>query len=198
MRGKKPRPKSKTKAGPAEVARAAGCSKQLASRLLARGHSLDEIQERTRERKQRAAERLDLPATPLNGHAATAGLVTFSEAQRRKEFALARIREAEADQKIGELMPVEEALQWLRHIYIPLIQSFRALPDEMRDLLTPELAELLRRRVEGIVGAADTYWASCRTRAGQPLSDGSLVCAGGYRVVWKIIPPPDEEPPDAT
>jgi hypothetical protein len=194
MKGKKPRPKSKAKTGPADVAQAAGCSKQLASRLLARGMNRGEIIARIEANKRRKAELAKVPgvAVPVNGHAATAGLVTFSEAQRRKEFALARIREAEADQKTGELMPVEEALQWLRHIYTPLIQSFRALPDEMRDLLTPELAELLRRRIEGVIGAADTYWVSCRTRAGQPLSDGSLVCAGGYRVEWKIIPPEDD------
>jgi predicted transcriptional regulator len=192
MRGKKPRSKSKANASPADVARAAGCSKQLAARLLARGMSKQVIIERISENKARKTERLDLPATPVrvNGHAA--GIPTFSEAQRRKEFALARIREAEADQKTGELMPVEQALQWLRHIYTPLVQSFRALPDELRDLLTPELAELLRRRVEGIIGAADTYWVSCRSRAGQPLSDGALDAGGGYRVRWEIIPPPPE------
>lgn len=83
----------------------------------------------------------DLPVTPVkpvtNGHAAAAGLVSFSEAQRRKELALARIRESEADQATGELIPTARVIQWLRHIYVPFVGGMRGIPDELHDMLGP-------------------------------------------------------------
>lgn len=62
-----------------------------------------QIVARVAEDKRRKAE-LEVPVVPVNGHAATVVQVTFSEAQRRKELALARIREAEADHKTGALI----------------------------------------------------------------------------------------------
>jgi hypothetical protein len=195
MRGKKPRPKSKAKTGPADVAQAAGCSKQLASRLLKRGMTEAEIIERIRENKARKAE-LDLPTTPvrLNGHAAE--IPTFSESQRRKEAALATIREHEAGLKIGALVEAEQTRRWLAHIFVPLVNGVRGIPDEMRDLLTPEVAELLRRRIEGCIASADRYLVACHERAGQQLSDGALEAGNGYRIEWKIISPPVTPPPE--
>jgi hypothetical protein len=194
MSGKKPRPKSKAKTGPADVARAAGCSKQLASRLLARGMTEAEIIERISENKTRKAERLDLPTTPIrmNGHAAD--IPTFSESQRRKEAALATIREHEAGLKIGTLVEAEQTRQWLAHIFVPLTNGMRGIPSEMRDLLTPEVAELLRRRIEGCIASADRYLVACHERAGQPLSDGALDVGNGYRIEWRIIAPVTESP----
>jgi hypothetical protein len=190
MRGKKPRPKSKAKAGPADVAQAAGCSKQLASRLLARGMTEAEVIERIAEDKRRKAE-LDLPTTPVrvNGHAA--GIPTFSESQRRKEAALATIREHEAGLKIGALVEAEETRSWLAHIFVPLVNGVRGIPSEMRDLLTPEVAELLRRRIEGCIASADRYLVECHERAGKPVSDGALDVGNGYRIEWRIIAPPE-------
>jgi hypothetical protein len=131
----------------------------------------------------------DLPVVPVNGHA---GLVPFAEAQRRKELALAKLRECEADERVGELMPTAQAKKWILHLFVPLVQSMVALPDELRDLLGVESAELLGRRVHGIIGAADRYVESCFERTGKPLSDGTLDCGGGYRVEWRIIAPPVE------
>jgi hypothetical protein len=53
----------------------------------------------------------------VNGHAAD--IPTFSESQRRKEAALAVIREHEAGQKIGTLVEAEETRQWLAQSSYP-------------------------------------------------------------------------------
>lgn len=86
---------------------------------------------------------------------------------------MALIREAEVDQKVGEVMPVAEALAWLRHIYIPFVNSVRALPDEMRDLSTPDLASLLRRRIEGIINRS-----LGSTSGRQSVPPRGLICSG--------------------
>jgi hypothetical protein len=62
----------------------------------------------------------------------------------------------------------------------------------MCDLLTPEVAELLRRRIEGCIASADRYLVACHERAGQPVSDGALDVGNGYSLRWEIIPPPPE------
>jgi hypothetical protein len=191
MKRRQPRPKSRAKSGPAEVARAAGCSKQLASRLLKRGMTEAEIIERISENKAREAGLLQLPSTPVrvNGHAAE--IPTFSESQRRKEAALATIREHEAGLKIGTLVEAEETRQWLAHIFVPLVNGMRAIPSEMRDMLPPGTAELLSRRIEGCIQSADRYLVACHERAGQPVSDGALDVGNGYRIEWRIIAPPE-------
>ncbi len=130
------------------------------------------------------------PAT--NGHAAT---VSYAEAQRRKENALAGLRETELAERTGALIDGEQARAWIEHVCVPLVQGIRALPAEMRDLLTPGVAELLSRRVEGIIRSADMYVASCFSRAGQPLTGGVLDCGGGYAVKWEIIAPPPPQAP---
>ena len=117
--------------------------------------------------------------------------MSFAEAQRRKELALAALREHELATRTGEIVDAEEARKWLQHIFVPLVQGFRALPAEMRDLLPPGVAELLGRRIEGVIRSADMYLENCFARAGQPLSDGTLdVGDDGWRVRWEIIPPP--------
>jgi hypothetical protein len=65
MRDKKPRPKPKAKDGPTKIAKAAGCSKGLAHRLLKRGHTPKQIADRIAENKAREAELLELPPTPV-------------------------------------------------------------------------------------------------------------------------------------
>lgn len=177
--------KSKSQPSAMQIANIAGCSLTLVHRKLGQGKSPREIIAEAVERERKAVR--DLPVVPVNGHAAT---VSFAEAQRRKEHALARIREAEADQRTGALMPQEEARQWILHLFLPLTQSLRALPNELGDLLPPGMEDLLSRRIEGILGAADAYLASCGMA--KPLTDGLLDCPGGYRVRWEIIPPPPE------
>lgn len=175
----------------AQIAAVAGVSETLVRKKVNQGKSARDIIADAIDRERQMVR--DLPVTPItNGHAGAIGLVPFSVSQARKEAALARIREAEADERAGDLMPTEQAKRWMLHLFVPLVQSISALPDELRDLLGPELSELLRRRVEGVIGAADRYWVSCRDRSGKPLSDGSLDCGNGYRVVWSIIPPPLE------
>jgi hypothetical protein len=183
-KGKSDRPTAET------IAAIAGVSVQLTYRKLRQGKSPREIIFEAVEREHEMLR--DLPTTPLNGHAASDGLVSFAEAQRRKEAALATIREHEAGVKTATLMETEQARQWLAHIFVPLVNGMRGVPDEMCDLLGPELTELLRRRIEGCIASADRYLVACYERAGKPLSDGALDAGGGYRIEWRIIPPPPE------
>jgi hypothetical protein len=189
------------------IAAIAGVSVQLVYRKLRMGKSAREIiSEAVLQAEKAALKNAVVNVTELsgsdnarplshgtNGHAAS---VPFSEAQRRKELALAGLREAELAEKTRELMLVEEARKWLTHVFLPLVQSFRALPAELRDLLGPGIEELLRRKVEGIIRSADSYLASCFQRGGKPMSDGALDCGDGWRVEWKIIPPPVPLPED--
>ena len=97
------------------VAKAAGCSRALAHRLLRRGLSKAEICARIAENKRRKAELLDLPTTSVrvDGHAANDGLMSFSEAQCKKEITLSKLRELEYQQKVGMLIPVAYVKTWL-------------------------------------------------------------------------------------
>jgi hypothetical protein len=197
----------KTELTAQQIANVAGVSLTLVHRKLAQGKSPRQIiSEAVLQAEKAALKNAAVNVTELsgsdnarplshgtNGHAAS---VPFSEAQRRKELALAGLREAELAEKTRELMPVEEARKWLTHIFVPLVQGFRALPTELRDMLTPGVEEMLRRKVEGIIRSADLYLASCSSRAGQPMSDGALDCGDGWRVEWKIIPPPVLLPED--
>jgi hypothetical protein len=187
--GKKSKPR---RAGPSamQIANIAGVSLTLVHRKLAQGKTPRQIIFEAVAREHEMVQ--DLPTVPVNGHAAADGLVSFAEAQRRKEHALARIREAEADERTGELMPTEQARSWLAHIFVPLVNGMRGIPEEMRDLLGPEMTELLRRRVESCIACADQYLVACHERAGKPLSDGALDAGNGYRIEWRIIPPPPE------
>ena len=189
--------KRKTKPSAQEIANLAGVSLTLVNRKLSQGKSPRQIIAEAEVQAQQAALKrpvvsvteLSGPGNPprTNGHAAA---VSYAEAQRRKELALAGLREAELAERTGELAPVEQARQWIQHIFVPLVQGFRALPAEMRDLLPPGVAELLERRVEGLIRSADLYVASCFSRSGQPLTGGVLDCGEGYAVRWEIIAPP--------
>lgn len=185
----------KTELTAQQIANVAGVSLTLVNRKLAQGRSPRQIIAEAEQMAQQAAQRHPVVnVAEVNGHS-NGHAASFAEAQRRKELALARIREAEADEKTGELMPVEEARKWLQHIFLPLVQSFRALPDELRDPLTPGVAQLLDRRVEGVIRSADLYLENCFQRGGKPLADGALDCGGGWRVRW-WIEAPEVKPPE--
>ena len=182
----------KTKPTAQEIANIAGVSLTLVHRKLAQGKTPRAIIAEAEAHNQRTAQRRPIAnAAVVNGHAAT---VCFAEAQRRKELALAALREHELATRTGEIVDAEQARAWIHHICTPLMQSIRALPDELRDLLPEGMEGLLRRRIEGIIASADRYVVSCFSRAGQPLGDGSLDCGNGYRVAWTIIPPPVAPP----
>jgi hypothetical protein len=193
--------KAPPKDSPAEVARAAGCSRSLACRLLGRGLSRRQIVARIAENKRREAERAllkKLPATPViqpatNGHAASDGLLSFAGAQCAKENWLAGLRRLEFQQKSGELLNAAEVKKWFLHWMVPLLQALRRLPGEMtielQDKTALEIEQILRDRIEGCIRCVHDYWGLCFTRAGEPISDGSLDCGGGYKAVWRIEPP---------
>lgn len=67
-----------------------------------------------------------------------AGTETFSDAQRRKESALANLRELEHRQKIYELVSVDEQAKVWAGVAQTVRDGFLALPE----LLAPELAAL--------------------------------------------------------
>ena len=136
--------------GPAAVARAAGCSEPLAVRLLKRGMTPDAIIERCRIRREREAERRAAssgnsdgngraPVIGLNGHAATTGLTPsaepFSRAQARRESAQADIRELQAGEKRGELVPVRAVNAWFAAQIVKARDRLLRLPSELRDQL---------------------------------------------------------------
>jgi hypothetical protein len=177
--------KAKT-SGPsaAQVARDAGCSRVLAARLLKRGFTPGEICKRVEERKQReSAQRSAAP--PVNGYP------SFALSQARKEHALARLRELQADAVARAMIPREQAKTWLSHILVPLANSLRRLPGE----LAPEVAEisqpaeierLLSERIEGCLLCCREYWRAISDR-GQPLGDGVLNVGKGYGIKWEIV-----------
>jgi hypothetical protein len=115
MGNKKPRAKSKAKDSPAEVARAAGCSRQLAHRLLQRGMTRSEIIARVAEQNARKADLMEFPTTAVsatNGHAAADGMLSYAGAQASKENWSAALRKLEHQKKCGELVPVRYMRRW--------------------------------------------------------------------------------------
>ena len=219
MRKRKPKPDGRRKyapgQSPTEVARAAGCSRPLAHRLLARGMTVAAIVERCRVRREQEAARTagGLAARRNggsngvgnggngnggNGTNGIAPLLSYSAAQAAKENWLYRLRQQEYEQKAGELVPIAEVRQWQAHLWIPLLQSLRHLPSELRDsfdlLSGPELEALLRDRIDAITSAVVSYIDECASRSGKPAADGALRC-GAYVVKWCIeLAPPEVSP----
>jgi hypothetical protein len=156
MGGKKPRPKSKKEAGPAEVARAAGCSKQLASRLLKRGFAEAQIVERVAERKAREAAR----AATTNSHRAPAlvnGLPSvvipfpsFAESEAKKEHFLAELRGLQVMRERGELVRTCDVRLFCARLLVEARDILEAGPSELADTLA---AEADPARCEAIVRA---------------------------------------------
>ena len=118
-------------------------------------------------------------------------LPPLSVSARRKESALARLRELELKQKGGELVEAATVRDWMAHMLRPMVASLRHLPAELRDemgVMRPaEFEALLLSRIDAVLSATVAYLDECTTRAGKPLSDGALPC-GPYQVVWRVEP----------
>jgi hypothetical protein len=176
----------------------AGVSKQLASRKLRQGKTPKQIIQEASLRRERQRLRQHTvngcgTAGGTGGHGGngTAPLLSYSEAQKSKENWLSRLRQQEYEQKSGQLVPVAEVRAWQGHIWIPLLQSLRHLPSELRDMFDllsgPQIEGLLGERIDGILAAAASYLDECFRHAGRPLTDGALH-VGEYRVRWTIEP----------
>jgi hypothetical protein len=170
------RPKAKRIETATQIAARAGCSRQLVDRLLRRGHSPDEIVERVRERKADKVPRAAVPSitVPVNGHAATHELVTFAEAQRRKEEALAQLRELEVARKRGDLLPLAPWRAITIHVLKFQNDCLWLWPEDVSRELTMrpqcECAEIIRRRIEHLFHATETFFKGECLRYGIILS----------------------------
>jgi hypothetical protein len=129
-----------------------------------------EIVERCRLRREREAARRAAgsgnsngngraPVIGLNGHAATTGLTPsaepFSRAQARRESAQADIRELQAGEKRGELVPVRAVNAWFAAQIVKARDRLLRLPSELRDQLGamsgPECERLLDGQLRRIL-----------------------------------------------
>ena len=168
MKGKKPA----KKAGPTATAKAAGCSKSQAHKLLQRGLSKPEIVQRTKQRKAREEGKAARGNGYVNGHdpdeLPTVPVPPFSESEARKEFHLASIRELQASKLRGTVLPVEP---WRSVIFAStrfLTNRLRDLPDELADELGPALVTLLRIRIDAIFDESRRVLAWECQRCGVP------------------------------
>jgi hypothetical protein len=146
--------KTKPKVSPTAVAREASCSRQLVSRLLARGFSKQQIIDRVREQRERKAvlEQGLLAAGKANGHASA--IPSYAESQAVKEYHLAELRGIEVQIRRRQLYPLEP----LRSICLTALNHLRArfgaLPDELAQEFGREHAEILRTRIVAIFDEA--------------------------------------------
>ena len=155
----KPKPK---KESPTEVAAAAGCSKGLAHRLLARGMTRAAIIERVAEDRRRKAALAAVPKKKLpqvsaeaftngaNGHAALTGIPSYSESQSLKEWHLAELRGIEVQSKRRDLLPIEPLLSVCFSGLRFMKQRLMALPDELGYEFGNTLAKVLTQRLAHI------------------------------------------------
>jgi hypothetical protein len=170
------------KPSPTEVAKAAGCSKGLASRLLTRGMTPEQIILRMEERRARELARLADAESAVNGRTNGAAMdfptiplpeeprfPPFAESEKRKEFYLSKIRELQAQKLHGQLFPLEP----LRSVVFTsthfLSNRLRDLPDELADQLGAENAKLLRIRIHAIFDEARRVLAWECQRHGLPV-----------------------------
>jgi hypothetical protein len=146
--GKKPQHPGKHPATPlgvtpSKLAKLAGCSRALASRLLGRGMSPEEIIARCQLRREveaaKAAEAIPSITVPvpgpimINGESAADSFVYH---QIRKEKALADLRQIQVWEKRRELLPRTYIRDWsLKHMF-----QAREVLDRMPDLCD-QLAE---------------------------------------------------------
>jgi hypothetical protein len=131
----------KPKPNATAIARAAGCSRQLAARLLARGMTKAEIIERMERRREAEAAR-----SAVNGHAAGFGTVApFAESQARKERALAQLREIEVAVRIGELVPAGQIGPFLDRCLSVSRDELLRIPGELADRLAQEVSPAVIR-----------------------------------------------------
>jgi AraC-like DNA-binding protein len=153
MKSKESKPKSKSNnrpkvhatyppgASPSEIARLAGCSRALAHRLIARGMSPEQIVERCRLRREREAARAaererNIPSGVTDRNGAGNGAENFTQAQTRKEIALASKHETQLGQLRADLAPVRELNAW----YAAQIIHSRELLGSIAGILSDRLA----------------------------------------------------------
>jgi hypothetical protein len=154
------------------LATKAGCSRQLVSRLLARGFSGQQICARIKENKVREAARAARSNAqakiPANGFPALPVPVPpFAQSEAIKEHALSELRLLELQRRRGELLP----LQPLRAISVTVAHFQRDVlwrwPDELSQELSmrpgDEIADVLRRHIEALFHASSALFeAECR------------------------------------
>ena len=167
----KRKPEPPPKESPTEVAAAAGCSKALAHRLLARGMTRDQIIERVAEDKRRKAALAGAPKKTLtpklgegftnganghaaNGHAALIGIPSYVESQTLKEFHLAELRGIEVQSKRRDLLPIEPLLSICFSGLRFMKQRLAALPPELGVDFGRTLEKALSQRLEHIFAEA--------------------------------------------
>jgi hypothetical protein len=162
------------------IAKRAGCSRQLVSRLLARGFDERRIVERIAERKARESARNGgatvvngAPPSysgPVNGFPAPHGWPPFAESEAKKEAHLAELRGLEVAKAKGELFP----LQPLMAITVGILRFQRdllwLLPHEAGQELSmrtePEVASILHRHLEHMFHAVEAFAeAECKKYA---------------------------------
>jgi hypothetical protein len=154
------------------IAARAGCSRQLVSRLLARGFDERRIVERIAERKARESARNKAATVvssapppsysgPVNGFPAPHGYPPFAESEAKKEAHLAELRGLEVAKAKGELFP----LQPLMAITVGILRFQRdllwLLPHEAGQELSmrtePEVASILHRHLEHMFHAVEAF-----------------------------------------
>ena len=175
--------KTRKKLSATAVATRAGCSRQLAARLLARGFSEQQIIDRVRERKEREQSRAghsaasggrvngydidEFPTVPVPG---LEPVPPFAVSEAAKEQALAQIRQLQAAKLRGTVLPVEPMRAVVFAATRFLVDRLRDLPDELTDELGPELTKLLRVRIQAVVDESRRVlrWEAARVGVSVP------------------------------
>jgi hypothetical protein len=163
---------------PTEIASAAGCSRPIVYRLLARGLTRDQIVERFASRTMRQTNEPGSrqPArAPRNGKTATAtatatptpepgtntgganGSESFADAQRRKESALADERQLRVGERRGALVPIVHVNAHFAGVIVKSRDILLRIGPELGDQLAAEsnsirCAELVNREVLRALG----------------------------------------------
>jgi hypothetical protein len=192
------------------IARKVKLSRQTVYRKLRAGKSVEQIKVEAEAWRRKAKEQEEwrlrhANATnargakggkDANGSAADMLVESFASAQRRRESAQASLRELEFKVKSESVVDRAEAVEWLRHLVLPLINALHHLPSQLRDSLGalsgPDCERLLDDQLRGILAAVEKYMSECEQRAGQPLGDGGLK-VGDFYIVWKILPASEYE-----
>jgi hypothetical protein len=150
------------------VAKAAGCSKALASRLLSRGLTRAEIVARCELRRESEAARS--PGSKVNGHAGNVTTIPpYAVSQALKEHHLAALRGLEVRRKRGELLPVEPWRSVVGGAMDILRVRFQALPDELITEIGRENTEMLRRKIAHIFAEARRHIVNTYAKYGVAL-----------------------------
>jgi hypothetical protein len=121
--------------GVSDVARAAGVSVSTASQKLRRGKTTEQIIQEAKDWKEKQQQQASRTA---GRRTAKDGDESYFEAQRRKEIALANLRELELAIKSGELVPVAEINAWVAGNIVEARNILIRIAPELRDRLAIE------------------------------------------------------------